>query len=150
MARTGSACSATSCSLHGLDPVELVPLLAPVLGIEPEAGYVAEPFDTRKLSAAIAEAAYRTLMLAWAPARQSCWSRTSSGSTVALEILERIAHDQRACMMLMTARPGVLPIAGAELVELEALSEQESSLLDRFSLRGAPQPRGSSLVDRSE
>ena len=46
-----------------------------------------------------------------------------------LELLERIVHDQRPCLVVMTARPGVLPMAGAELVELEPFSEHESGLL---------------------
>jgi len=115
---------------QGLEPGEFVPLLAPVLGIEPEAGYAPEPLDTRKLSAAIADAAYRYIgaRLGAGPsvllAEDLQWIDPST-----LEMLERIAHDQRPCLLVMTARPGVLPMAGAELVELEPLSEDESALL---------------------
>ena len=116
--------------LRGLEPDRLVPLLAPVLGIEPEAGYLAEPLDTRKLSAAISEAAHRYLgaCLGQGPsvllAEDLQWF---DGAT--LELLERIASDDRACMMVMTARPGVGTVLGAELIELEPFSEQDSGLL---------------------
>ena len=115
---------------HGLDPGGLVPLLAPVLGIEPDAGYVPEPLDTRKLSAAIADATYHYLT-----------ARLGGGPSVllvedlqwidapTLELLERIAHDPRPCMMIMTARPGAVPIGGAEVIGLEPLTEHESALL---------------------
>ena len=115
---------------RGLDPGEFIPLLAPVLDIEPDAGYVAEPLDTRKLSATISDAGYRYIgaRLGDGPsvllAQDIQWIDAAT-----LKILERIAHDQRPCMLVMTARPGASPIGGAELIELEPLTTHESALL---------------------
>ena len=116
--------------IRRLEPDALVPLLAPVMGIEPEAGYVAEPLDTRKLSAAISNAAYRYVdaCLGEGPsvllAEDLQWF---DGAT--LELLERIAGGNRACMIVMTARPGAETITGTELIELQAFSEPDSARL---------------------
>ena len=91
---------------------------------------MAEPLDTRKLSAAISDAAHRYL--------GACLGRGPSvllaedlqwfdGAT--LELLEQIARDDRTCMMVMTARPGAGTVAGAELIELVPFSEQDSARL---------------------
>ena len=68
---------------------------------------MAEPLDTRKLSAAISNAAYRYIdaCLGEGPsvllAEDLQWF---DGAT--LELLERIAGGNRACMIVMTARSG--------------------------------------------
>jgi class 3 adenylate cyclase/tetratricopeptide (TPR) repeat protein len=138
---------------RGLEPSEFVPLLAPVLGIEPEAGYVAEPFDTRKLSAAIADAAYLYISARLGPGPSVMLAEDLQWiDATTLEILERIARDERACMMVITARPGVPPFAGAEVIDLEPLSESESALLvDELCAETALSPGDRrSLIARSD
>jgi class 3 adenylate cyclase/tetratricopeptide (TPR) repeat protein len=115
---------------RGLEPGELLPLLAPVLGLGPEAGYVAEPFDTRKLSGAIADAAYRYISARLGPGPSVLLAEDLQWiDPVTLEIIERIAQDERACLMVLTARPGVPAIADAEVIDLRPLSESDSALL---------------------
>jgi len=115
---------------RGLDPGELVPLLAPVLDIEPDAGYEPEPLDTRLLSATIADAAYRYLAarLGERPSvllvQDLQWIDPPT-----LEILERVAGDHRPCMLIMTARPGTAPIGGAQTIGLEPFAEHDSASL---------------------
>jgi class 3 adenylate cyclase/tetratricopeptide (TPR) repeat protein len=115
---------------RGLDPESLIPLVAPILGIEPDAGYVAVPLDTRKLSKAVSEAAHHYL----------CACLGTGPSVLVVEdlqwldettraLIERIAGSDALCMVLMTARPGTEPFAGVLIVELEPFSETDSARL---------------------
>lgn len=114
---------------RGIDPEALIPLVAPILGIAPDAGYVEVPLDTRKLSEAVAEAAHDYL--------RACLGAGPSVLVVedlqwldetTRALIERIAEGDAPCMVVMTARPGTEPFAGA-LVELEPFSATDSALL---------------------
>ena len=115
---------------RGLDPGSLVPLLAPILGLGPEAGYLEVPLDTRKLNEEISEAAYRYLgaCLGSAPSvlvvEDLQWV---DGTTRALT--ERMAKSSSPHIVLMTARPGIDAFAGVEVVTLEPFSESDSGHL---------------------
>jgi class 3 adenylate cyclase len=115
---------------RGLEADTLVPLLAPILGLEPAAGYVAERLDARMLNEEIFEAAYAYV--------ESCLGDAPSvlvvedvhwfdGST--LDLVARLTRRKGACVVAMTARPGFVPFDGVEVIELETFSEQDSGRL---------------------
>jgi hypothetical protein len=115
---------------RGLSPDVLVPRLAPILGLEPETGYQPEPLDSRKLSEEIQQAAYTYV--------ESCIGDNPSVvlaedihwfDRATRDLVTRLANTRRHCIVIMTARPGYLPVTGVEVIDLEPLSEQESGRL---------------------
>ena len=104
-----------------------LPLLAPVLGLEPTVGYVAEPADARRLNEDILKAAcdYVESCLGPAPsmliAEDLQWFDSST-----LDLLARLTSQKQGCAVVMTARPGFSPFDGVEVIDLKPLSEDFS------------------------
>ena len=119
----------TDLARRGLSTETMVPLLAPVLGLEPSTGYVAEPSDARRLNEDILNAAcdYVGSCLGQEPsvliAEDVHWF---DGST--LDLVMRL-QGQSGCAVIMTARPGFAAPAGVEVIELQPLSEEHSGQL---------------------
>jgi class 3 adenylate cyclase/tetratricopeptide (TPR) repeat protein len=115
---------------RGLGAETYVPRLAPILGIKPEVGYVAEPVDARKLNEEIVDAActYVEACLGDAPGvlvvEDLHWCDSSTR-----DVVTRLARRREPCVVVMTARPGVAPWARVEVIELEPFSEQDSGRL---------------------
>lgn len=130
----------------GLDPDELVPLLGPVLGLEPGFGYDAAASDARKLQGDIADAMVRYL-------------RSALGEGPALLVVDDIQwfDDSTRDLVLgfMRSRQDDLlvvtisrdatgaPSSGVEVVELGPLPEA-----DCVALVAALDPAGESVTDR--
>jgi class 3 adenylate cyclase len=115
---------------RGLGQDTLVSRLAPILGLEPEAGYVAEPLDARKLNEEVLDAAYIYVnsFLVNAPSvlvfEDVQWYDRSTR-----ELMARLARWNEASLVVMTARPGGVSVEGVEVIDLEPFSEQDSGLL---------------------
>jgi len=114
---------------RGLGPETLLPRLAPILGLEPEAGYVAEPVDARKLNEEVLDAActYVNSFLGDAPSvlvfEDVQWYDSSTR-----ELMVRLTRWNKASLVVMTARSGA-SVEDVEVIELEPFSEQDSGLL---------------------
>jgi class 3 adenylate cyclase len=114
-----------------LDAERLVPLLAPVLGVQPAAGYVPAASDARKLHEEVSGAAeeYVTACLAPGPAVLIAddlqWFDESTRS-----LLQRVAtRTPTPLLVIMTARPEGQAPAGIEALEIGPLSGLESRVL---------------------
>jgi AAA ATPase domain len=139
--------------VKGLDPTQATPLLAPFVGIEPTAGYVAVEMEARKLAEQIGDEAYRyvSACLGSAPsvlvAEDLQWFDQSTRTLV-----KRILESPHRCAVIITARPGADPMGGIGDIELEPLTDLDSGVLvDALS---SDTPLGSdvreSLVARSD
>ena len=91
-----------------MDPVSVVPLLAPVLGIGAEAGYEPVPAEGRKLYELIAEAVQDYLMVCFGGgaglvvAEDVHWFDPST-----MEVLGSVLDaDQGRLLVVITGRPG--------------------------------------------
>ena len=115
---------------RGLEADSLLPRLAPILGLEPAAGYVAEPMDARMLNEEILEAAYTYVgnCLGEAPSvlvvEDVHWLDSST-----LDLVARLTKRREPCVVAMTARPDFVPFDGVEVIELATFSEQDSGRL---------------------
>ncbi len=123
----------TELTRVGLDPVRFIPLLAPVLSIDPQHGYRAVTDEGRELYDLIAEAV-QTYLLAWfgrrpglVVAEDAHWFDTTS-----LEVLGGLLEAaQGRLLVVVTARhrdwlPENWPV---EVVDLEPLTEEETDRL---------------------
>lgn len=131
----------------------LVPLLAPILGLEPASGYIAEPMDARRLNEEIFEAAYAYL--------ERCLGDGAAVLVVedvhwfdhsTLDLVARVAARRSACVVAMTARPGFEPFDGVEVIDLGSLTREDSGrLVDALCADTDidPQLRGD-VVNRSD
>ena len=117
-------------SQRGLGPDTLVPRLAPILGLEPDAGYVAEPVDARKLNEEVLEAAYAYVnsLLGDEPAvlvfEDVQWYDNSTR-----ELMTRLTRGNETSLLIMTARPTDDPVDDVEVIDLEPFTEQDSGRL---------------------
>jgi class 3 adenylate cyclase/tetratricopeptide (TPR) repeat protein len=119
----------------GLPPDELVPLLAPVLDIPPEAGYWAVEADSRMLREAIAVGAarYLTACLGTGPALLVVddlhWCDESTVDTVV-----RVLRSQRGGLLAVTSSRDAPPPAleTVETVALAPLDDMAAHELVRF------------------
>jgi class 3 adenylate cyclase/tetratricopeptide (TPR) repeat protein len=115
---------------RGLPSETLLPLLAPLLGLEPAVGYVAEPMEARRLNEDILDAActYVERCLGDGPSvlfvEDAHWIDRST-----LELVERLSEREGGYAVVMTARPGFVPFDGVEVIELKAFSEEEAGRL---------------------
>ncbi len=115
---------------RGLGPDAFLPLLAPILGIEPAAGYVPPPVDARKLNDDVLNAAgtYVTSFLGEAPSvlvfEDVQWYDNSTR-----ELVARLARQKEAFLLIMTARPSFVSVENVEVIDLEPLSESDSGRL---------------------
>jgi class 3 adenylate cyclase len=115
---------------RGLPAETMLPLLAPILGLEPAAGYVAEPMDARRLNEDILDAAcaYIEHCLGDGPSvlivEDAHWADRST-----LDLVERVSDRTRGCAVVLTARPGYEPFDGVEVIELKPFSEADSQRL---------------------
>jgi class 3 adenylate cyclase len=115
----------------GLDAERLVPLLAPVLGVQPAAGYVPAASDARKLHEEVSNAAEEYVLACLAPgpalliADDLQWFDDSTRA-----LLQRIAtRTDTPLLVVMTARPEAPAPAGVEVLEIGPLSRLESRVL---------------------
>ena len=118
---------------RGLAPQRMIPLLAPVLGIPPEAGYEAASADGPRLLSEIADAVHEYLMSsagtgpALVVAEDMHWFDEDT-----IEVLDRLlASAPQSVLVLMTSRDrAVLPSTGrTELLELKPLTDIEAEEL---------------------
>ena len=120
----------TDLDRRGLPPDVLVPRLAPILGLGPEAGYQPEELDARRLGAEIQDAAYTYVESclgdepAVVVAEDVHWFDAATH-----ELLSRLSSARGRCAVIMTARPGYLPFAGVETIDLEPMSERDCGAL---------------------
>jgi class 3 adenylate cyclase/tetratricopeptide (TPR) repeat protein len=116
----------------GLSPDELVPLLAPIVGVPPEAGYRAVPLEGRKLHDAIvgASADYVLACLGPGPAllivEDLHWCDEST-----LDTLARVLHADRGDLLVVTTSRDAVPssLGRAEVVELSPLDDTAAAEL---------------------
>ncbi|HLN15774.1 MAG TPA: adenylate/guanylate cyclase domain-containing protein [Acidimicrobiales bacterium] len=115
---------------RGLEPESFVPRLAPILGLEPTAGYVAEPMDARKLNEEILEAAYQYV--------ESLLGEASSILLVediqwfdesTRELVARVAVRKPTCLLVITARSDAVPFEGVDIIDLAPFSQPDSAHL---------------------
>jgi class 3 adenylate cyclase len=150
---TGLARLSDELLLRGLDPIVLVPLLAPLVGIEPTAGYPAPEVEARKLAEQIGDAAYRyvSACLGSAPslliAEDLQWFDLASRA-----LLSRVLQGPHRCALIMTARPGADPVVGNTDIELGPLSDVDSGeLVDALATGVLLEPQDRvSLIARSD
>jgi class 3 adenylate cyclase/tetratricopeptide (TPR) repeat protein len=123
----------TEVRARGLDPVSVVPLLAPVLGIGAEHGYEPVPAEGRKLYELIAAAVHDYLLASLGGgagllvAEDLHWFDTSS-----LEVLGSLLKASSGRLLaVLTGRPGGwLPDAWpVEVVDLHPLTDEETDQL---------------------
>jgi class 3 adenylate cyclase/tetratricopeptide (TPR) repeat protein len=140
-----------SCSL---DPVSVVPLLAPVLGIGAEAGYQPVPAEGRKLYELIAEAVQDYLMVCFGSgaglvvAEDVHWFDPSTMEVLGL-LLE--ASGGRL-MVVVTGRPGGWLPAGwpVKVFDLTPLTDQQSDALIEALDPGLTADERALVVDRCD
>jgi class 3 adenylate cyclase/tetratricopeptide (TPR) repeat protein len=137
-----------------LDADELVPFLGPVLGIAPEAGYVAAPSDAAKLHDQITEAMrdYLSAVLGSGPTLLLVddlqWFDASTR-----DLLTTMVRDQPDdLLVVMTARKDTPPpLPAIEVIDLEPLPEHEGvRLAAALDPDGAVSHRLAELVARSD
>jgi class 3 adenylate cyclase len=136
-----------------LDPDRLTPLLATVLGVRPDAGYVPAPSDARKLHDEVGRAVeeYLTACLAPGPALLVVddlqWFDESTR-----DLLHRLTHHATVpLLVVMTARPDTPAPLGVELVEIGPLSTSDSrSLLDVLGTRSLDDAELVALIARGD
>jgi len=115
---------------RGFPSQTFLPLLAPVLGLEPTVGYVAEPADARRLNEDILKAAFDYVESCLGPAPSMLiaedlqWFDSST-----LDLLARLTSQKRGCAVVMTARTGFSPFDGVDVIDLKPLSEEFSGHL---------------------
>jgi class 3 adenylate cyclase/tetratricopeptide (TPR) repeat protein len=138
---------------EGLEPDALVPLLAPILGIDPNAGYQPAHADGRKLHEDVSQAAieYVEACLGASPAllivEDIQWYDESSRS-----VLDRVAARLGTRrLVVFTGRPDAAPPNRAEVFEIGPLSAVESHwLLEEIGPAGLDDDLRGNLVDRSD
>jgi class 3 adenylate cyclase/tetratricopeptide (TPR) repeat protein len=116
----------------GLAPGDLVPLVAPILGVPPEAGYRVVALEGRKLHEAIVAAAARYLIasLGSGPAvllvEDLHWCDEST-----LDVISRVlAADRGDLLVITTSRDGPPSSLGrAEVIELTPLDDGDAAKL---------------------
>jgi class 3 adenylate cyclase len=138
----------------GLEPDDEVPLLAPVLGLAPDAGYTPVPSDARKLHAAIAQACGRYLRAGPAGrptlviAEDLHWVDDATR-----ELLDELArHLPDGMMIVTTVRPGPVALEpGAEVIELGPLPPAAgAALIAALDRAGALAGRQDELLARAD
>ncbi|MGZ4734581.1 MAG: adenylate/guanylate cyclase domain-containing protein [Acidimicrobiia bacterium] len=137
----------------GLDDEQLVPLLAPVLGVQPAAGYVAAASDARKLHEDVSKAAeeYLTACLAPGPsvliADDLQWLDESTRT-----LLSRIAaRAPTPLLVIMTARPVESPPSAVDVFDIGPLSAADSqALLDALGTRALADDERAALIERGD
>jgi class 3 adenylate cyclase len=141
----------------GLDGQELVPLLAPVVGIGPQAGYEAPSADAARLSAAIAGALGRYLgaVLGDGPAAlvvdDAHWL---DGATA--DVVTDLVREQRDDLLVVVAgRPGPgldrFTRSAVDVVDLTPLAPADGlALAEALDPDGVAAPRRDELVARSD
>jgi class 3 adenylate cyclase/tetratricopeptide (TPR) repeat protein len=110
----------------GLAPAELIPLVAPVIGVPSGSGYRAAALEGRKLHDAIVAAAadYLIACLGSDPAvlivEDLHWCDEST-----LDVLSRVVHADRGGLLLITTSrdPAPASLGGAEVIELAPLDD---------------------------
>jgi class 3 adenylate cyclase/tetratricopeptide (TPR) repeat protein len=123
-------CLRAELDRRGLPVETYVPWLAPILSLDPAAGYEADPVDARRLNEQIAEAAYEYLERCIGEAASllvvddAQWIDSSTR-----DLLASLGRRKSPCLILMTARPEFHPPERAEIVELTPLSESDSGRL---------------------
>jgi class 3 adenylate cyclase/tetratricopeptide (TPR) repeat protein len=136
----------------GLDHVGLVPLLAPVVGVGPDAGYAEAPADTSKLLADITDAlgGYLRARLGDGPCllvvEDAHWLDPSTR-----DVLVELRRSLPAGVLVaMTARGHAAPLA-ADVVDLAPLSPDECQVVaDALDPGGATAGDRRRLVVRSD
>jgi class 3 adenylate cyclase/tetratricopeptide (TPR) repeat protein len=106
----------------GLAPDQLIPLVAPVIGVAPGAGYRAAALEGRKLHDAIVTAAAEYLIACLGPgpavliAEDLHWCDEST-----LDVLSRVAHAGRGDLLVVTTSRDPTPssLGGAQVTEIE-------------------------------
>jgi class 3 adenylate cyclase/tetratricopeptide (TPR) repeat protein len=110
----------------GLAPDEMIPLVAPVIGVSPASGYQAAALEGRKLHDAIVVAAadYLIACLGTGPAllmvEDLHWCDEST-----LDVLARVLRmDRRDLLIVTTSRdPVPAPLGGGQVIELPPLDD---------------------------
>jgi class 3 adenylate cyclase/tetratricopeptide (TPR) repeat protein len=136
----------------GIDPKSAVPLLAPILGLAPGAGYEPVHAEGRKLFEEITAAAcdYVLCCFGGAPGlllvEDVQWL---DASTVAL-LSELLVRGPSTLCIVLTSR-GVLPVAVEHTIELEALSRDLCRrLIEELYPDGLPDGATASIIERSD
>jgi class 3 adenylate cyclase/tetratricopeptide (TPR) repeat protein len=137
----------------GLEHGALVPLLAPILGIHPAAGYEPAPSDGRKLHEDISHGAieYVTACLGAAPALLVAddvhWYDDSTRA-----LLDRLIGRLGArLLVVLTGRPETPSPSRAETIDVGPLSAAESeALLDATGLETLSDNERATVVARSD
>ncbi len=137
----------------GMEPDSLVPLLAPILGIPPSAGYEPARSAGRKLAEEISHGAisYVAACLDGGPAlllaEDLQWYDESTRA-----LLDRLIGRLGASLLVvLTGRPDVSPPTRAEVVEVAPLSADESqALLDAIGLEQLDPDHRRALVTRGD
>jgi class 3 adenylate cyclase/tetratricopeptide (TPR) repeat protein len=137
----------------GLDPEGLLPLLAPVVGLGPEAGYRPAASDARKLAQEISEAACAFLVASCGSdgtvlvAEDTHWFDEST-----LTVIAGFVHvGPSRAMVLATSRPEGPPLPGAEELDLAPLSAPEcDALIGQLTKVALPEGQRAELARRSD
>jgi class 3 adenylate cyclase len=137
----------------GLDSDRLMPLLAPVLGVRPAAGYVPAASDARKLHEDVSRAAeeYLTACLAPGPALLVAddlqWFDDATR-----ELLHRITHHASVPLLVVfTARPEASRPSQVDVVDVGPLSPSDSdALLDVLGTRSLEDAERDALLARGD
>ncbi len=144
----------THLEQSGPDADQLLPLLGPVLGLDPTAGYAPTQADAGKLSAAIASATLDYLAADFAGdpaclvADDIQWFDEST-----LDLLSRlIARKLPNLLVVMTARSGMSPPAsGVSVIDLVPLSAGDSrALIEAIDPDGVTTAQRDELIERSD
>jgi class 3 adenylate cyclase len=137
----------------GLAPDELIPLVAPVIGVAPEAGYRAAALEGRKLHDAIvaATAGYLLACLGAGPAvlivEDLHWCDEST-----LDVLSRVVRADRAGLLVITtSRDPAPPSFGtADVIELAPLDDEAAAELVLSLDPALDTPACRAVVDRGD
>jgi len=137
----------------GFTPADTLPLIAPILGLDPETGYVAADADGRKLTDDIAKAAFEYVLacLGDGPAVLVVEDQHAVDEAT-IDLVERLLHSGRAqTLVLATSRTQPADPA-ATFMELGPLAHDAClALIDAVAPVGMPgslDRRG--LVERSD
>jgi AAA ATPase domain len=137
----------------GLDADRLVPLLAPVVGLPPAAGYEPAASDARKLHDEIAQAVHDYLVACLAPSPSVLLAEDlhwfDDATRASLDRLRARVTDP--LLVVMTARPEVSPPSGIDVLDVGPLSTSESLvLLDTLGLPSTDDAARRALVTRAD